>query len=191
MDIVFIRHGQGNHTLNLLDSFEDPSLTPKGVEQAKLLRNHLPLSKEDLIIVSPTKRTIQTALIWSNVTLCKKIISPMVSPRMFPQNPEWHTLLCDKIMGIERIRNEFPTFTLDRHSPAELWPNGINIMADQDFKVLGERLLGWCKQRSKKKVHILSHDGTITSYRELISKRQLSREDFLKDAGWVTEQYEG
>lgn len=70
MDLIFIRHGQGNHTLNPPVSLhiKDPSLTHKGIEQAKLLRNPLPLSKNDLIVVSPTRRTLQTAFIWSNGT---------------------------------------------------------------------------------------------------------------------------
>lgn len=191
LDLTFIRHGQGIHTLNTPDSLliKDPSLTHKGMEQARLLRNHLPLSKNDLIVVSPTRRTLETVLIWCNDTQCEKIISPMVSPRVFPQKTEGQTLPCDEIIGTENIKNEFPIFALDLLFPTELWTNGINTMPDQEFKVLGERLLRWCEQQSKGKVYIVSHDGTITSYRQLISNRLFTRKDFLEDGGWINVQY--
>ncbi|WP_239984629.1 histidine phosphatase family protein [Lentibacillus sediminis] len=147
------------------------------------------MSENDLIVVSPTRRTLQTAFIWSNDIQCEKIISPMVSPRLFPQKTEGHTLPCDEIMGIEKIGNEFSTFILDQHSPTDLWTKGINTMPDQEFRILVERLLSCCKQRSKDKVYIVSHDGTITSYRQLISNLSFSREDFLIEGGWVNVQY--
>lgn len=191
LNLTFIRHGQGIHTLNPPDSLriKNPSLTQKGIGQAKLLRRQFPLSKNDFIIISPTRRTLQTALIWSNDTQCRKIIDPRVSPRMFPQKTEGLTLPCDEIMEIEDIRNEFPIFALDEHLSTELWTNGINTMPDREFEVLGERFLGWCKQQSKGNVYIVSHDGTITSYRQLISNRLFTRDDFLDDGGWINVLY--
>ncbi|MEN1969666.1 phosphoglycerate mutase family protein [Lentibacillus sp. N15] len=123
MDLTFIRHGQGIHTLNPPDSLliKNPSLTPKGIEQAKLLRHHFPLSENDFIVVSPMRRTMETALIWSNNTICEKIISPMVSPRLFPQKTGGQTLPCDEIIEIENIKKEFPIFALDEHYSTELW----------------------------------------------------------------------
>ncbi|WP_339195881.1 hypothetical protein MKY27_14020 [Solibacillus sp. FSL R5-0449] len=40
MELVFIRHGEGEHTLDIPNSLhiENPSLTAKGIEQAKLLK---------------------------------------------------------------------------------------------------------------------------------------------------------
>lgn len=191
MNLTFIRHGQGIHTLNPPDSLsiKNPSLTQKGIEQAKLLRRQFPLSENDFIIVSPTRRTLQTAFVWSNDTQCRKIIDPRVSPRLFPQRTEGLTLPCDEIMEIEDIRNEFPIFALNEHLSTELWTNGINTMPDREFKVFGERFLGWCKQQSKGKVYIVSHDGTITSYRQLISSRLFTRDDFLEDGGWINVLY--
>lgn len=114
MDLTFVRHGQELHTLNTPDSLliKDPSLTPEGMEQAKLLKYHLPLSGNDLIVVSPTRRTLETALLWSNGTQCEKMISPMVSPRLFPQKAEGHTLPCDEMMGAEDMEKEFSDFYL-------------------------------------------------------------------------------
>ena len=47
MELVFIRHGQGEHTLDLPKSLNtpDPSLTEEGIIQARTLKKHLPLSQ--------------------------------------------------------------------------------------------------------------------------------------------------
>jgi broad specificity phosphatase PhoE len=72
MELVFIRHGQGEHTLDIPSSLqiEDPLLTNKGVEQAKLLRNQIPLTNKDIIIISPIRRMLETAFIWSENIDC-------------------------------------------------------------------------------------------------------------------------
>ena len=83
MELIFIRHGQGEHTLNLQESLGsiNPSLTNVGRLQAKRLRSSLPLTPEDALIVSPTLRTHQTASIWSESIDCCKIVHPLAAPR--------------------------------------------------------------------------------------------------------------
>jgi broad specificity phosphatase PhoE len=88
MEIVFIRHGHGEHLLdypNQLNALH-PGLTAKGEDQVKRLRGRLTLAAGDLIIASPTKSTIQTARILTGSS--RLYVSPLVGPRMFPQNPE-------------------------------------------------------------------------------------------------------
>ena len=48
MELVFIRHGEGEHTLDIPSSLhlEDPALTATGKEQAKLLRNQLHIGNQ-------------------------------------------------------------------------------------------------------------------------------------------------
>jgi broad specificity phosphatase PhoE len=43
VELVFIRHGQGEHTLNLPDSLQiqDPPLTKEGVYQAQSLQSQI------------------------------------------------------------------------------------------------------------------------------------------------------
>lgn len=188
MEIIFIRHGQGRHTLNPPNTLHirDPSLTRKGLEQAKLLRNHFPLSDTDLVVISPIRRTLQTAFIWSKGIPCEKVVSPMVSPRMFPQKQEWKTLPCDEILGRNEIKNEFPDFSVEKNSTSNLWNKGINTTSEDEFNILGKKFIQWCNLQSKEKIYVVSHDGTITSYRQLLSNQALTRKDFPKDAGWVS-----
>lgn len=188
MELIFIRHGQGQHTVDTPESLQikDLLLTPKGKEQAKLLRNNFPLSDKDIVVVSPIRRTLQTASLWCKDISCVKLVNPLVSPRMFPQNPDYSTLPCDEIMEQHKIKNEFSSFVLKRNLSYDLWSKGINTISEDEFNVLGKRFVSWCKQQSKEKVYIVSHDGTITSYRQLLSGKKLSRYDFPKETGWVS-----
>lgn len=191
MEIIFIRHGQGEHTLNLPGSLQiqDPSLTQEGVHQAEALQTHFPLTERDLVVISPVRRTLETAKILTKDVSCRKIVSPLVSPRMFPQNPEWKTLPCDRMLNKGSIKKEFPSFTIDEILSEELWTTGINTMPEQEFSGVAETFLTWCKSQGVDHIYVVSHDGTINSYREFIRGEKLTREDFLTDAGWVKQRY--
>ena len=186
MDLLFIRHGQGEHTLDIPKSLQikDPALTPKGQKQAKLLRNQFPLTSED--IISPIRRTLQTAYIWSENIDCRKIVSPLVSPRIFPlcPFPNKSTLPCDKIIDLEIIKKDFSTFEIETYATQDLWSNGINVIPENKFIKIAEDFIKNCKLLQKEKIYIVSHDGTINAYRQLISGQNLSRKDFLPETGW-------
>ncbi|WP_240762909.1 histidine phosphatase family protein [Paenibacillus thalictri] len=74
-----------------------PSLTEYGKFQITQLRDEIKIDPDDLVLVSPTKRTIETATIIKNGM--DFIISPFVGPRMFPQNPNLPFLACDQILS--------------------------------------------------------------------------------------------
>jgi broad specificity phosphatase PhoE len=97
MNIIFIRHGQGEHTLNFPESLQivDPCLTEKGKVQSKRLSERFLLTADDMMIISPTRRTIQTAKHWDHPCNSQHIIHNAVGPRMFPLLPTSRALLCD------------------------------------------------------------------------------------------------
>lgn len=186
MELVFIRHGEGEHTLDIPSSLhlEDPALTATGKEQAKLLRNQLPLNNRDIVFISPIRRTLETAYIWSENIDCRKIVSPFVSPRIFPIRSNCNTLPCDKLIDFESILDFYPTFEIDCNAPRNLWAEGINTLPENQFtKLTGEFIVN-CKQLQKDKIYIVSHDGTITSYRQMITGQSLTRKDFLNETDW-------
>jgi len=162
LELIFIRHGQGEHTLNMPSSLhiQDPALTKEGILQAQLLRNQFLLSVTDLIVISPIRRTLQTAMIWSEGIDCTKIITPLVSPRIFPFKKKSKTLPCDELMRREVIKIEFAKYTLQEDLPSHLWDNGINTLLEQEFNLFANKFLRWCKQQKKKRIYIVSHDGT-------------------------------
>ncbi|SET35201.1 Broad specificity phosphatase PhoE [Salinibacillus kushneri] len=187
MEFVFIRHGQGEHVLNLPKSLHtsDPALTEEGIIQAKKLKKQFPLLQTDVIVSSPMRRTLQTVQIWSEGIKCQKIVSPLVSPRMFPQNPEWQTLPCDEILTKQKVKDDFTDIYLEEEQSNEWWLKGINTLTDKEFKGIAEGFLKWCKQMGNKRIYIVSHDGTITSYKQFITGQDLTRNDFPKETGFL------
>lgn len=73
MTIYFIRHGEGHHNANGLYSTPDFELTEKGKQQARVVAQRLKNLPIKTLIVSPYKRTVQTAEIINKV-LNKPII---------------------------------------------------------------------------------------------------------------------
>lgn len=73
MNIYFVRHGEGHHNANNLYSLPEFELTDKGKEQARGIAGRLKHLPIETLIVSPFKRTIQTAGIINEV-LNKPII---------------------------------------------------------------------------------------------------------------------
>ncbi len=186
MELIFIRHGQGEHTLAIPNSLhvKNPSLTAKGIRQAKLLRGKFTLTEEDIIFISPLRRTLETALIWSLDVDCRKIVSPLVSPRIFPFHPNGKTLPCDIVINLQTIKKEYPNLEIDMNVSPDLWSGGINTMPEIDFNIIVQEFIANLKSLNKDKIYIVSHDGTITAYRQFISGRSLSRKDFPDETGW-------
>ena len=181
MEFIFIRHGHGEHLNdypNRLNTLH-PSLTEYGKFQVTQLRDKIIFNSDDLVLVSPTKRTIETAMMLKNSL--DFIITPLVGPRMFPQNPEFPFLACDHILSKTEITNlygdaEILDFNLD------CWEEGINRIDQDVFEGYAKQLLDWIGDRYNK-IFIISHDGTITNYRILLGEKGLTRKDFLGEAG--------
>ncbi|MED2980386.1 histidine phosphatase family protein [Bacillus thuringiensis] len=185
MKIVFVRHGEGKHTTDLPESLQvfDPPLTRVGKAQAKLLQRDVSLQEVDILIVSPTLRTLQTATIWSAKVACQKIVHPYVSPRIFPYREGAKTLPCDYIVDQGMITKLFPHFSIEKSSNNQLWKEGINTISENSFQQIVAEFLLWCYELSVERICIVSHDGTITAYRQYLQKVVLNRSDFLKETG--------
>ena len=188
MEIVFIRHGHGEHLLDYPHRLNTlhPDLTEYGVHQILQLRNRLPLQPDDIILVSPTKRTLRSAEVLLGHS--NYYISPFVGPRMFPQHPDFPFLLCDRTYSRDEIVG-FGKGSAILDFGMESWGDDINRLEQEQFETYGRRLLQWCSTRGKRAV-VISHDGTITSYRELLGERGLTREHFLGEAGMYVTRYE-
>ncbi|NMO97101.1 phosphoglycerate mutase family protein [Paenibacillus lemnae] len=182
MELIFIRHGHGEHLKdypNRLNTMH-PSLTDYGKYQVTQLRNEIRINPDDLVLVSPTKRTIETAAILKNDM--DFIISPLVGPRMFPQNPEFPILACDHILSKSEISNLYGVNNIMDYD-LDCWVEGINRIEQDLFEVYAQHLLDWIVGESYNKTFIISHDGTITNYRILLGEKRLTRKDFLGEAG--------
>ncbi|HFJ9505890.1 histidine phosphatase family protein [Bacillus cereus group sp. MYBK245-2] len=185
MKLVFVRHGEGEHTKDLPASLQilNPSLTDEGRNQAKLLQCNVPLQETDILIASPALRTLQTAAIWSEKVACQKIVHPYVSPRIFPYREGAKTLPCDHIVDQGIITNLFPHFSIEKNTNQQLWTEGINTISEHSFQQIVDEFLLLCYELGAERVCIVSHDGTITAYRQYLQKVVLTRSDFLQETG--------
>lgn len=161
---------------------KDPSLTEVGESQANTLKETFPVSSNDLFIISPLRRTIQTALIWTVDVDCQKIVHPLIGPRMFPLLSPDMAYDCDQTLAKEVIEEEFPQLEI-ANSERIHWRNGINTISDNQFNDLAKQFIAWCRSFHKDRIFIVTHDGTITSYRQFLGE-SVSRERFLGDTGW-------
>ncbi|GIN85787.1 hypothetical protein J6TS2_21730 [Heyndrickxia sporothermodurans] len=100
MELNFIRHPQGYHVLNPPDSLQlsDPPLTDVGSQQARKLKEIFPVSDDDVFIISSLRRILQTAEFWAGQKDCKKIVHPLVGPKMFPLLPSYKAYDCDNLL---------------------------------------------------------------------------------------------
>lgn len=185
MKLVFVRHGQGEHTMDLPSSLQalHPPLTVEGRNQATLLQSDVPLQEKDILIASPTLRTLQTATIWSAKVACQKLVHPSISPRIFPYREGAKTLPCDRIVDQEMMKRLFSHFSIEKSTDEQLWTEGINTIAENNFQQIVDEFLRWCYELRAERICIVSHDGTITAYRQYLQKAVLTRSDFLKETG--------
>lgn len=183
MELYFFRHAQGEHVMKPPKSLNmtDPNLTNVGERQAKRMFETHPISSDDLIIISPLRRTIRTALIWTRNVNCRRIIHPLVGPRMFPLLPENKSYDCDQLLPKEIIKKDFPQLEIVDVKQIN-WKNGINSISNEDFSKLAQQFISWCRDFNSEKAYIVSHDGTITSYRQYLGE-DVTREHFLGDVG--------
>lgn len=100
---------------------------------------------------------------------------------MFPQNPELPFLRCDEIYMKDEIAELYKEVNILDFG-LNNWGDGINRIDQEHFKTYGMQLLEWCQAKGKRSIFI-SHDGTITNYRMLLGEKELTREDFLGEAG--------
>ncbi len=64
-----------------------------------------------------------------------------------------------------------------------LWDEGINTISEKEFGARADEFINWCYTLKTERICIVSHDGTITAYRQYLQKQELTREDFLEETG--------
>lgn len=87
------------------------------------------------------------------------------------------------MLNQRNIQQLFPQFLLAEEHNEELWSDGINTITELEFCTAAHSFIEWCKTLQVSRVMIVSHDGTITAYRQYVMKQVLTREDFLEETG--------
>ncbi|KAI1408348.1 phosphoglycerate mutase-like protein [Hypoxylon sp. FL1857] len=115
--VILVRHAQALHNAERNFSIHDPDLTEEGHEQCADLRKSLvenPLARQaEAIIVSPLRRTIQTALRSVDWLVEEKGIK-------IEANADWQensAKPCDTGSAIDKLEQEFPMVDFSKVDP--------------------------------------------------------------------------
>ncbi|KAI1331701.1 phosphoglycerate mutase-like protein [Xylariaceae sp. FL0255] len=126
--LVLIRHAQAEHNLTRDYNIRDPGLTERGRTQCVDLRNALQkdpiVQQADLIITSPMRRTIQTALDTVDWLIEKGV--KIEADASWQENSDKP---CDTGRDIKAVAAEFPDIDYSTVDP--LWPDKRSTAASQ------------------------------------------------------------
>jgi len=158
--IHLIRHAQGYHNLNNENhKMHDPLLTPHGEQQCRDLASSFPYTKSlDLIVASPLKRTIYTALL----SLPSRTDLTLIA---LPEIQETSDEPCDTGNSVEEIRKEFEKtgrkldlslVTPDWNSKKGRWAPSSETVAER-CKVARH----WLRNRKEKDIAVVTHGGCL------------------------------
>ena len=161
-----IRHGLAEHNINYskygLSTFYDPnyvdtSLIPEGFQQAIELRNNWKqLNSIELVIVSPLKRTLQTA-----VELFKEHPVPMISlecSREYPMGLQ----TCNKRSPRESLKSKYPHINFDdlQTNYDEMWfPHREETIDELNLRI--EKLKQFIIDRPETNIALIGHSSFI------------------------------
>lgn len=105
MKIYFTRHGETLwNTEKRFQGWKNSELTPKGLEQANLLRNKLKNVKIDRIYSSPIERAYKTAKILQDNRDIEIVCYDELKEMNFG---EWEGLTKEEILKVEEYKNQY------------------------------------------------------------------------------------
>lgn len=156
MNLYFIRHAQGYHNIKQINNNNlkilYPEVTPLGEEQIKSLRcRALDVIEDiDLILVSPTTRTLQTAhgAFYDNTN--KFLVNELI--REVLHNP------CDYRKSKTELQKKFKDINfndIEEDDKMKLYEEEIEIEKRCDI------FFQWLKNRKEKNIVIVSHGGFL------------------------------
>eukprot|EP01117_Protostelium_nocturnum_P013705 TRINITY_DN5143_c0_g1_i2.p1 TRINITY_DN5143_c0_g1~~TRINITY_DN5143_c0_g1_i2.p1 ORF type:complete len:222 (+),score=81.59 TRINITY_DN5143_c0_g1_i2:207-872(+) len=156
--VFLCRHAEAQHNATLDYSIKDPVLTPKGEEQAKNIDKAYPNLFEtgflDLIVISPMRRTIQTALF----SFCKLGVPIVIHPEI----QEAGQCPCDTGSDVEVLQKEFPF--LDFSNVPQEWnsKSGFWSCEPQSLRKRAASFRKWLKSRKERNIAIVTHGAFLS-----------------------------
>ncbi|KAH7062271.1 histidine phosphatase superfamily, partial [Macrophomina phaseolina] len=177
--LILIRHAEALHNVDKDYSIPDPVLSQLGLQQCVQLRDHLrqhlPLADQaELIVVSPMRRTLQTALLGLDW-----LIEKGVPVRLDAGWQENSSKPCDTGTPTSVLQSEFPEFdfsVVDPTYPEKVNPP-TNPYAFTRHAVVrrGQTCLEWLYTRPEKVIIVVSHSGFL---RCAVSQRRYANADY-------------
>lgn len=158
-----VRHAQGYHNLDKegAEQIENPELTPRGRDQCLLLRKNFPYhDKVDLVVASPIRRTIQTALLSMQPSIEKKGFKI----RLLPEVQETSAKPMDVGGDPEVIKERFKNAPVDVNGLPEDWNSkqGEWEPTTNHIQKMARDARFWLKNRPEKEIVLVTHGGVST-----------------------------
>ncbi|KAI1350711.1 phosphoglycerate mutase-like protein [Xylaria sp. FL0043] len=162
--LILIRHAEAEHNDTKDYSIYDPSLTKLGREQCTRLRQRLmedPLAQQaELIITSPMRRTIQTAL-----DTVDWLMEEGIKVKADARWQENTAKPCDVGSEISKIADEFPGIDYSAVDP--VWPDKTSPAGSEyhytrtAIVARGQAALRDLYKRPEKVIIVVSHSGFL------------------------------
>ena len=155
-----VRHAQGYHNLSIaVHALHDPALTPVGEEQCRTLKKKFPnMHSIDLVVASPLKRTLNTALIAFEPVLKEKGLNVIALPEL----QETSDLPCDTGSSPELLAKEFEGKPVDLSLVKPGWDSKRMKWAPTTTAI--QKRAGdarrWLMARPEKEIVVVSHGRT-------------------------------
>ncbi|EME89037.1 uncharacterized protein MYCFIDRAFT_181416 [Pseudocercospora fijiensis CIRAD86] len=159
--IYCVRHAQGYHNLCVENHhMPDPDLTELGEEQCRNLQKNFPHhDKIDLIVASPIRRTLHTALLSFHDTIQRKGLKVIALSEL----QETSDLPCDTGSEKSKLEKEFANQPVD----LSLVPDGWNCKrgkwspTSQAIQARARQARQWLKSREEKNIVVVTHGGFL------------------------------
>lgn len=152
-----VRHAQGFHNLSIAaHSIYDPMLTPFGEQQCRELQHDFPHhDRVELIVASPLRRTMYTALISFEDTIKRKNLTVVA----LPETQETSDLPCDTGSSPEDLASEFASKPADLSLVGEGWNNKRGRWAPtaQAIEDRAKATREWLMARPEKEIVLVTH----------------------------------
>ena len=160
--IHLIRHAEGYHNLCVANhSMPDPTLTPLGEQQCRDLSQSLPsLSSIDLIVASPIKRTLYTALLTFRPLLEQHKNLKIIA---LPWLQEVSDLPCDTGSPLEELQREFSDHPVDLSLVTPGWHEKTGIYAPTAENIIARARAArrFLLAREERTVAVVTHGGIL------------------------------
>jgi len=165
-----VRHAQGFHNLNVANhSMHDPLLTQLGEEQCRTLSKNFPYNCDvDLVVASPLKRTIYTALYSFPDPIQKRHLKVIGLPEL----QETSDLPCDTGSDVAEVEREFNGKPVDlselQGSRGATWNSKKGEWAPQTDAIQGRaaKARQWLLNRPEKDIVVVTHGGFLHYFTE-------------------------
>ncbi|EGE06813.1 phosphoglycerate mutase [Trichophyton equinum CBS 127.97] len=159
-----VRHAQGFHNLSVENHvLQDPLLTPFGEEQCRALRANFPYHADvELIVASPLRRTIYTALHSFANIIQEKGLTVIALPEI----QETSDVPCDTGSDLADLKKEVEEkgLPVDLSLVPEDWNDKTTERWSANAKsvtVRAREARQWLKARPEKHIAVVSHGGVL------------------------------